>query len=198
MPESDYVRSRLTHSIEVSVVGRSLGKLAGEFIIKKEKLTDHTSDDFSSTVVAACLAHDIGNPPFGHSGEKAIGNFFATFLDNNLSLKSVLSKSQIEDLIQFEGNAAGFRILTNDHPSGRRGGLRLTYATLGAFSKYPCGSYKNIELFTTDDFTRKSLSKFGYFEEEKVIFKKIAEKIGLLPINSEKNQQHGVDILYHF
>ena len=186
LPQSDYVRSRLTHSMEVASIGRSLGKVVGKYVIDREKLAADiaTEEDFGNIVVAACLAHDIGNPPFGQSGEKAIGKFFNGFFKNNPDVTSTLSKAQLRDLVHFEGNAAGFRILANDHPSGRSGGYRLTVATIGAFSKYPKGSlvttYNELGSCVNE---RKSQSKFGFFQEEANTFEGIAEKLELLSIN---------------
>ncbi|MCE9537665.1 MAG: dNTP triphosphohydrolase, partial [Bacteroidetes bacterium] len=148
IPNSDFVHNRLTHSLEVASSGKSLGMLAGNFILKqKEKSLFRNSlsqrrdkfipEDFANIVHAACLAHDIGNPPFGHSGEKAIAHFFlkdSSFLDRHLS------EGQALDLKNFEGNASGFRLLTTNNYSGFPGGLRLTYATLGTYSKYPWDS----------------------------------------------------------
>lgn len=191
LPQSDYVRSRLTHSLEVASIGRSLGNLVGKFIIEKEALENVTKDDFGNIVVAACLAHDIGNPPFGHTGEKAIGKFFERFFEDekNEPIVSQLTDEQKSDFLKFEGNAAGLRILANDHSSGRLGGLKLTYSTLGAYSKYPTGS-KNTEFNELGKATegRKSQSKFGFFQEEREVFSKIADELGLIKLaESKKN-----------
>jgi len=141
VPKSDFVHNRLTHSIEVSSIGRSIGKLAGEFILKKEgEIYDNegneliTATTIGHIVAAACLAHDIGNPPFGHSGEQSFRVFFKKFFAqrDNEDFLNELSQKERRDFLEFEGNAEGFRILTNDHPSGQQGGLKLTYSTLGA------------------------------------------------------------------
>jgi len=138
LSKTSFVHTRLTHSLEVSVVGRSLGRVVGKKILEKHP---HLSDtygyqfnDFGAIVAAAALAHDIGNPPFGHSGEKAIGEYFKT--GSGTRYKSQLTPKQYQDLIDFEGNANGFKILTESR-EGVEGGLRLSYATLGAFMKYP-------------------------------------------------------------
>jgi len=192
-PGSDFIHTRLTHSLEVASIGRSLGKLIGNFVIEKNEIsTDKvTADDFGNITVAACLAHDIGNPPFGHSGEDAIGKAFGKIFskwktEKDQRLLSVIDKDK--DFTCFEGNAAGFRILTNDHPSGVLGGLRLTYATLGAFSKYPTES-GNVTLneLGRSIKNRRSLKKYGVFKEEKEVFLKVAQKLGLLNLSSEPN-----------
>ena len=138
LPEDDFVHTRLTHSLEVSVVGRSLAKNAGTFLLEKYpelQKAGYTIHDFGSIVGAACLAHDLGNPPFGHSGEDGISSFFLTN-KKGLFFKEKVSEKEWKDLTAFEGNAQGFRILNNKG----NGGLKLTYATLGAFTKYPLSS----------------------------------------------------------
>lgn len=138
-PSSDYVRRRLTHSLEVSSVGRSLGFWLGR------RLSDHNPNllsgfpnlahDVAQIVSNACLAHDIGNPPFGHAGEEAIGSWFKE--NSTLPLVQLLDDHERQDFESFEGNAQGFRLLTRLQNSVDSGGLKLTYATLGAFTKYP-------------------------------------------------------------
>ena len=138
LSKTSFVHTRLTHSLEVSVVGRSLGRIIGKAVLEKypqlKKTHGYQSNDFGAIVAAASLAHDIGNPPFGHSGEKAIGDFFLN--GKGKRFKSLLSPKQYQDLIDFEGNANGFKILS-ETKNGVEGGLRLSYATLGAFMKYP-------------------------------------------------------------
>jgi dGTPase len=166
LPEHDFVHTRLTHSLEVSSVGRSLGKRAGEVIIERhpDLNKDFSSFDMGAVTAAAALAHDLGNPPFGHAGEAAISEYFKgkTFDVTN---------AEHEDLVNFEGNAQGFRILNK-----KQFGLRLTYAALGAFTKYPCPS-----LLPGRDKNRKSQKKFGYFQSEGEAFKDVAENLGLVP-----------------
>lgn len=139
--KTDFVHTRLTHSLEVSVVGRSLGRMAGKNILEKYPYLSedlgYKINDFGAIVAAAALSHDIGNPPFGHSGEKAIGHFFKE--GNGKNFKSQLTDKEYQDLCTFEGNANGFKILT-ESKAGTPGGLRLSYATLGAFIKYPKAS----------------------------------------------------------
>ncbi|HEY8271216.1 MAG TPA: dNTP triphosphohydrolase [Pseudobdellovibrionaceae bacterium] len=161
-PDTDYTRTRLTHSIEASSVGRSLGNYVGHKICKDDKpfsTKGHSHTDFGDIVYSACLAHDIGNPPFGHSGEKAISDWFK----NNKNVLDGLTQPQKDDFLKFEGNAQGFRILTRlsgpckrDH-SYEPGGLQLTYATLGAFLKYPLTT-QVAESVKADDSSAKKFS----------------------------------------
>lgn len=179
LSKTDFVHTRLTHSLEVSVVGRSLGRLIGKEIIKKhpylEEVYGHTMTDFGTIVAAASLAHDIGNPPFGHSGEKAIGEYFK--IGKGLKYKDQLSAIEWQDLIDFEGNANGFSVLTSSRP-GIEGSVRLTYATLGAFMKYPKESLPKKPTKEIQD------KKFGYFQGDKQTFLDIATELGLIPNGS--------------
>jgi dGTPase len=138
LSKTDFVHTRLTHSLEVSVVGRSLGRKVGTKILEKyphlQEVHGFQFNDFGAIVAAAALAHDIGNPPFGHSGEKAIGEYFK--IGNGTKFQQQLSPKEYQDLFDFEGNANGFKILTENR-KGVEGSLRLSYATLGAFMKYP-------------------------------------------------------------
>lgn len=169
LPEHDFVHTRLTHSLEVSSVGRSLGKRVGEVIMQRHpELNDRLSSfDFGAITAAAALAHDIGNPPFGHAGESAISHYFSDL--DGLSNHGIVTDGEMADLRQFEGNAQGFRLLNK-----KDYGFRLTYATLGAFTKYPCHSGTN-----RDD-KRKSQKKFGYFQSEKQAFAEVAQQLGLI------------------
>ena len=171
LPEDDFVHNRLTHSLEVASVGRSLGKLAGEQILAKHQdLSNQVSaSDFGAIVSAASLSHDVGNPPFGHSGEKAISDFFKreSIID---ILKPHLSESEWADIINFEGNAQGFRLINQSLH-----GLKLTYATLGAFTKYPRQS-----LIENKQQGRASQKKYGFYQSEKDIFTELANQLGLV------------------
>jgi dGTPase len=171
LPEDDFVHNRLTHSLEVASVGRSLGKLAGDKILQKnQELIDQvTASDFGAIVSAASLAHDVGNPPFGHSGENAISDFFKTSSITG-ALQPALSEDEWADIINFEGNAQGFRLINQSIH-----GLKLTYATLGAFTKYPRQSL--IEIKSKDSVSQK---KFGYYQSEKEIFAELADRLGLV------------------
>jgi dGTPase len=188
IPKSDFVHTRLTHSLEVAAVGRSLGKLGGKIVIDKEDkklLEKFRSGHFGNIVAAACLAHDIGNPPIGHSGEDAFRRFFKN-QEGRLQSVFNLTTDEINDFTHFEGNASGFRILTNDHPSTKPGGLRLTYTTLATFSKYPKQSGQ-VNLNELGKAVSKRASqkkaKFGFFQREQDIFRDIAEKNGLLRLS---------------
>jgi dGTPase len=175
LSKTDFVHTRLTHSLEVSVVGRSLGRLAGKKILEKhpylKEVHGYRFNDIGAIVAAAALAHDIGNPPFGHSGEKAIGEYFKT--GNGIRYKEEISAVAYQDIIDFEGNANGFRLLTQDR-AGVIGGLRLSYATLGAFMKYPKESLPKKPSKHICD------KKFGFFQTEKNTFNEIAQDLGLI------------------
>lgn len=181
LSKTSFVHTRLTHSLEVSVVGRSLGREVGRAILKKyPKLAEESGyhfNDFGGIVAAAALAHDIGNPPFGHSGEKAIGDYFLN--GTGKRFQDYLSEKEYQDLVDFEGNANGFKILT-ESKGGVKGGLRLTYATLGAFMKYP---KESLPKKPTTDVCDK---KFGVFQGEVAFFKEVADELGLIkkPDNS--------------
>ncbi len=183
LSSTDFVHTRLTHSLEVSVVARSLGRKAGVKILEKhpalQEIHGYKPNDFGAIVAAAALAHDIGNPPFGHSGEKAIGHFFKHGAGQHF--KKELTPKQYQDLCDFEGNANGFKILTQDL-EGQPGGLRLSYATLGAFTKYPKAS---LPKKPTPHIASK---KYGFFQSEETIFLEVAKELGLLKINSDDHQ----------
>jgi dGTPase len=179
LSKTDFVHTRLTHSLEVSVVGRSLGRLVGKKILEKypylQEVHGYHMNDFGAIVAAAALAHDIGNPPFGHSGEKAIGEYFS--IGKGQQYKSQLTDKEWQDLIDFEGNANGFSVVTGSRP-GVEGGLRLTYATLGAFMKYP---KESLPKKPTPNIADK---KYGFFQQDKTFFKEVANDLGLIPNKS--------------
>lgn len=181
LSKTDFVHTRLTHSLEVSVVGRSLGRLVGKKLLEKhphlQNAHGYQVNDFGAIVAAAALAHDIGNPPFGHSGEKAIGEFFKS--GKGIQYKNQLTEKEYQDLCDFEGNANGFKILTESR-AGREGGLRLSYATLGAFTKYPK------ESLPKKPTTHIADKKYGFFQSEKAGYIDIANDLGLLK-RSEKH-----------
>ncbi|MEO8515405.1 MAG: deoxyguanosinetriphosphate triphosphohydrolase [Flavobacterium sp.] len=176
LSKTDFVHTRLTHSLEVSVVGRSLGRLVGKKILEKyphlKEAHGYHMNDFGAIVAAASLAHDIGNPPFGHSGEKAIGEYFS--IGKGQQFKDKLTDKEWQDLIDFEGNANGFSVLTASRP-GVEGGLRVTYATLGAFMKYPKESLPKKPTSNIAD------KKYGFFQQDKKFFKDVANELGLIP-----------------
>ena len=185
LPESDFVHTRLTHSLEVSCVGRSIGNLVGEQIIKRHNNLKNglTKFHFGEIVAAACLAHDIGNPPFGHSGEDAIAEYFRS--GNGKEFKSEINnQKKWTDLTNFEGNAEGFRIITRLQNPNIKGGLQLTHSTLAAFVKYPRESLVDN---STQALKRKAYKKFGFFQTEKELFKEVASNIGLDCLKENNN-----------
>ena len=178
---NDQIHTRLIHSIEVASVGRSLGLKVGERLAKNMPGWIHP-DDIGVIVQAACLAHDIGNPPFGHAGEFAIQDWFR--LSGNAWLLAGLSDAQQRDLQLFEGNAQGFRLVSQLEYHLFNGGLRLTYPTLGTLLKYP---------WTSEHATAKG--KFSCFESEKEILAQMANRTGLPEIKPGKYARHPLSYL---
>ena len=167
LPGSIFVHNRLTHSLEVSCVGRSLGnKVSSELLQLHPELHDSHISEIGSIAAAACLAHDLGNPPFGHSGEKAIGTYFSE--GKGRILQSQLSPKEWDDFTHFEGNANAFRLLTHQFQGRRPGGFVLTYSTLASIVKYPFSSQ-----------LAGSKQKFGFFTSEEAAFQKIAQELGI-------------------
>lgn len=181
LPGSVFVHNRLTHSLEVSSVGRSLGSLAGEYIYGNfsTELNDNSKQFYqhqlSNVVAAACLCHDVGNPAFGHSGEDAIASYFEK---NEAALKSKFAKEEWADFINFEGNANAMRVLTHQQIGKDVGGTQLTFATLASIAKYPCEAIAKEKGILN----RK---KFGFFQSEKETFKTIADSVGIIEENNE-------------
>ncbi|MGF1527973.1 MAG: deoxyguanosinetriphosphate triphosphohydrolase [Candidatus Competibacterales bacterium] len=174
LARSDYARTRLTHTLEVSSVGRSLGTAVGDGIIRHHGLSKVSPHDVGAVVAAACLAHDIGNPPFGHAGEDAIRHWFAHSATGRQVIQA-LSPQQARDFLQFEGNAQGFRLLTRLQSPDNPGGMQLTCATLGAFAKYPRAS-------TVPEVPPGvAFQKFGFCQDDAPSFQQVAEALGLLP-----------------
>lgn len=190
LSKTSFVHTRLTHSLEVSVVGRSLGRIVGKEILKKhpqlQGVHGYQFNDFGAIVAAAALAHDIGNPPFGHSGEKAIGDYFLN--GNGKRFKNQLSEKEYQDLVAFEGNANGFKILT-ESKNGVEGGLRLTYATLGAFMKYPKQSLPKKSTSHVAD------KKFGVFQSDTGFFNEVVTELGLLSRGNNGYSRHPLTFL---
>ena len=186
LPEHDFVHTRLTHSLEVSSVGRSLGKRVGEVILQRHPPLnkDFSLFDFGAIVAAASLTHDLGNPPFGHAGEDAISDFFGHHPQGQ-SFKEEVREEEWNDLIKFEGNAQGFRILNKNQY-----GLKLTFATLGAFTKYPCPAS-----FASRDVTKRSQKKFGFYQTEKEIFREVARQLELIPVAEFVSGRHPLAFL---
>jgi dGTPase len=141
LPGSVFVHNRLTHSLEVSSVGRSLGSAVGDFIFHNFKGDlDKNAENFyqhnlHNVIAAACLCHDVGNPAFGHSGEDAIASYFEK---NEKDLKQKFTEKEWADLVNFEGNANAIRVLTHQQNGKDEGGTQLTYTTLASIAKYPC------------------------------------------------------------
>jgi len=174
--KTDYVRTRLTHSLETSSVGRSLGSAVGVFLCENFDMGEVRPSDVGAVVAAACLAHDIGNPPLGHAGEEAIRYWF----DRSAAAKPFhdrLGEAEFSDIARYEGNAQGFRVLTRLEMPDRRGGMQLTCATLGALAKYPGSS-------------RSEYKKFSFFQAEKELFAEVAEHCGLIRISPEAWRRH--------
>ena len=173
LPGSIFVHNRLTHSLEVSCVGRSLGdSISNRLLAKHPELAKSHVSEIGAIVSAACLAHDLGNPPFGHSGEKAISTYFSE--GKGQELKSQLSPREWEDLTHFEGNANAFRLLTHQFLGRRKGGFVMTYSTLASIVKYPFPSI-----------LAGKKSKFGFFTTEEQDYLKIAEALGIKRLSAE-------------
>lgn len=175
LPGSIFVHNRLTHSLEVSSVGRSLGNDVSRILLQKHPWLYHTHlTELGSIVSAACLAHDMGNPPFGHSGERAIGTYFSEGAGQWLKdyvceeTGDSLTPEQWQDLIHFEGNANTFRLLTHHFNGRRKGGFVMTYSTLASIVKYP---------FSSD--MAGSHLKFGFFRSEIEDYQRIANTLGI-------------------
>ena len=184
LSENDHVHSRLTHSLEVSCVGRSLGfKVAEGLKAKgKEPFPDEiTAADVGAILQAACLAHDIGNPPYGHTGEDAIRHWFQD--PQNAYLLEGLSDLEKADLQTFEGNAQGFRIVTQVEYHRFSGGMRLTQATLGTFLKYPW----TVEHAAAGG---NKAHKFGAFQSEADILNSLSTTLGLISHGTNKWCRH--------
>ncbi len=172
LPGSIFVHNRLTHSIEVSCVGRSLGMIVGKALRKlyPDSLADF--EEISSIVAAACLAHDLGNPPFGHSGETAITSYFTEGKGQKLEEIVKKQNGRWRDFTHFEGNANSIRLLTHQYKGRRKGGFAMTYSMLASIVKYPYSS-------------EAATKKFGFFQSEEEGFKRIATELGLLCVQDQ-------------
>lgn len=180
LPGSIFVHNRLTHSLEVSSVGRSLGNDVSRLLLERHPHLAKTHlTEMGSIVSAACLAHDLGNPPFGHSGERAIGSYFSEgegrkyehYLCDETG--DSLTPEQWQDLIHFEGNANAFRLLTHHFVGRREGGFVMTYSTLASIVKYP---------YASSQASRKG--KFGFFQSEQEDYQKIARELGIKKVHT--------------
>ncbi|NLV53229.1 MAG: dNTP triphosphohydrolase [Bacteroidales bacterium] len=166
LPGSIFVHNRLTHSLEVSSVGRSLGDDVAHALVERHpELAETHILEAGAIVSAACLAHDLGNPPFGHSGERAIASYFLE--EQGIEYKKQLTPEQWADITHFDGNANAFRLLTHQFKGRRAGGFVLTYSTLSSIVKYPFPA------------TSATKQKFGYFTQEKELYDRIATHLGL-------------------
>ncbi len=169
LPGSIFVHNRLTHSLEVASVGMSLGNDVAHGIMKRRpELADTLFTQIGTVVSTACLAHDMGNPPFGHSGEKAIQTFFSE--GKGTYIKNLVSPGLWSDITRFEGNANAFRLLAHRFKGRREGGFVMTYATLASIVKYPFVS----------SVPAKGHGKFGFFRQEVPVFRKIADELGII------------------
>ncbi|MGO3266723.1 MAG: dGTP triphosphohydrolase, partial [Sphingobacteriaceae bacterium] len=174
LPGAVFVHNRLTHSLEVASVGRSLGRLFYNLMKKQNPEIDQQApflQEVGNIISAACLSHDLGNPAFGHSGEAAISSFFTDGAGQKY--REMVSKEEWEDLTHFEGNANALRILTHSFNGKDPKGFALTYTTLAAIVKYPCAA---VDGHNTNSHHRK---KYGFFNTEKNAFEKIATELGL-------------------
>ena len=168
LPGSVFVHNRLTHSLEVASVGMSLGNdVAKQLIQRHTELKDTLFAEIGQIVATACLAHDMGNPPFGHSGEKAMQTYFSEGPGRDLQRE--VSHQFWDDITHFEGNANAFRLLTHQFKGRRTGGFVMTYSTLASIVKYP---------FSSSAASKKG--KFGFFNEERDIYRKVADELGII------------------
>lgn len=174
LPGSVFVHNRLTHSLEVASVGRSIGNYVGKSLRSKYPDSEAHFEEIGDIVAAACLAHDLGNPPFGHSGEKAIGTFFSEGKGQNLQHEVESEGGRWADFTHFEGNANAIRLLTHQFIGRRQGGFAMTYSTLASIVKYPYSS----------ELSGKK-QKFGFFASEEESYLKIANDLGIRQLNSE-------------
>jgi dGTPase len=182
LADNDYVRTRLTHSLEVASVARSLGARIGANVCQRHRLRGVHASDFGDIASAAALAHDLGNPPFGHSGEDAIRHWFCTSPVAEAARHGFTDR-QHADILHYEGNAQGFRLITRLQMPDNPGGLQLTCATLGAFTKYPRAAV--VSALASQGYRGASTKKFGFFQSEHAQFAEIAERCGLLRRASE-------------
>ena len=185
LPGSVFVHNRLTHSLEVASVGRSIGNYIGKTLRKKHPESEAHFEEVGDIVAAACLAHDLGNPPFGHSGEKAIGTFFSEGKGQELKDKVEKDGGRWRDFTHFEGNANAIRLLTHQFIGRRQGGFAMTYSTLAAIVKYPYSSELS-----------GNKQKFGFFASEEESYLRIAEDLGIRQINNKPLQFARYPLVY--
>ena len=197
LPGNTFVHNRLTHSLETSSVGRSLGEIVGNHIA--EHVEDLSAGDrefykyqLKSVIASACLAHDVGNPAFGHSGEAAISNYFQKFADEIVEgkkLRDHCTAEEWEDLINFEGNANAIRILSRQYEGKSKGGLRLTYTTLASLLKYPCASNETNKKY-------KHRKKYGFFRSDQGVYREIVANTNMIKDGNAENCYHRHPFVY--
>lgn len=180
MHDNDHLRHRMIHSAEVASVGRTLGTQIGHWLVNEGHLQPGDEHKLAGIVHAACLAHDIGNPPFGHSGENSIGSWCRENLQSGQGVFNGIGEAKWEEFCKFEGNAQGFRILTRLEMYRNQGGMCLSHAALGAFMKYPMGAGTSKALKTETGPLYVGAKKFGFFECERDLFAKSAQALGLI------------------
>ena len=184
LPGSIFVHNRLTHSLEVSTVGRSLGGNVARGLRSKYPDSEAAFEEIGSIVSAACLAHDMGNPPFGHSGERAIGTYFSE--DTGMQLRPMFSEEEWADFVSFEGNANAFRLLAHKFHGRREGGFALTYSTLASIVKYPYASL----------YCPKGKQKFGFFGQDRPLYERIAAELGICRNPEDPNKYARYPLVY--
>lgn len=177
LPGSIFVHNRLTHSLEVSCVGRSLGNNVSKGLMQKYPGGSVNFPEIGSIVSAACLAHDMGNPPFGHSGERAISAYFSEGNGKQLQQQIEAEGGRYDDFLHFEGNANAIRLLTHQFIGRRKGGFVLTYSTLASIIKYPYSSV----------YAGKK-GKFGFFQSEEESYHRIADELGICHAPADANR----------
>lgn len=179
LPGSIFVHNRLTHSLEVSSVGRSMANEVRNILWERHKDKEWCGKlrDIGDIVATACLAHDLGNPPFGHNGEKTISSFFTE--GEGRGLKKFITPNQWADFANFEGNANSFRLLTHQFEGRREGGFAITYSALASVVKYPHSSLRS-----------GSKGKFGYFTTEEDIYLMVAKELGIPEIGDGRHARH--------
>lgn len=174
LPGSVFVHNRLTHSLEVSSVGRSIGSVVGLRLRELYPASRASFEEIDAVVAAACLAHDMGNPPFGHSGEKAISTFFSEGKGKGMEDRVISEGGRWSDFTRFEGNANVVRLLTHQFHGKREGGFAMTYSTLASVVKYPYSSLLS-----------NGKNKFGFFASEEDDYCRIADELGIIRLEED-------------
>lgn len=183
LPGSVFVHNRLTHSLEVASIGKTLGDRVSMELEKESSVNSKPVSEMGTIVSTACLAHDLGNPPFGHSGESALSHYFHS--GTGQQYKNMVSEDEWQDLLHFEGNANGFRILAHSFTGRRQGGFALTFSTLASLVKYP---------FPATAFPEKK--KYGFFQSEAATFAKVANELGIPLLDTKKKVYARYPLVY--